>query len=51
MQIEDARSVARKEAYDVIVVGGGIAGVAAALCAKENRAVGAIDAAEIRNRI
>lgn len=38
MQIEDTRSTAQKETYDVIVVGGGIAGVAAAVAAARNGA-------------
>lgn len=38
MQIRDTRTVIEKKAYDVIVVGGGIADIAAAVSAIRNGA-------------
>ena len=38
MYLQDARKIVQKEGYDVVVVGGGIAGVAAAVSASRNGA-------------
>ena len=37
-----------KNAYDVIIAGGGIAGVSAALCVRENCPVGALSYKKLR---